>query len=1369
MEKVLTTNLDQRIASLSPAKRALLERYLQEKMVPAKPAVSIPQRDTTTLPPLSFAQQRLWFLDQLQPGMTAYNSPATYRLRGTLNRSALQQALTEILRRHESQRTTVGVSNGEPYQIINPPVEFPLPIKDLRGLPADQWDATIQEHVFAESTVPFNLAHDLMRRARLLCFGEQEHVLIVTSHHIASDGWSSGVFWHELTTLYAAFVQAQPSPLPPLPIQYADYAVWLQQWQQSAAAKAQLAYWQTQLAGAPPLLELPTDRPRPVVQSFQGAEYNFTFSTTLIDALKALGRQENATLFMTLLTGFTLVLQRYTGQDDLLVGAPIAGRNQPELEGMLGFFLNNLVLRTRLTDAMSARAVLKQVRTTTLAAYANQMLPFEKLLEALRPERSLSHTALFQLMFILQNTPSREFTLTGLQLERLTFDTGATKFDMTVSLTEQAAGVRGTLRYRTDLFDQSTIARLVGHYQTLLEQMVYNPDCAIAELSLSSAAEQTQLLVTWNQTTANFAPALHIVQRLQSVAKRTPAATAFICQQQCLTFQELNLRANQLAHYLQTLGIKPGMRVGICLERSFDVPISVLAIFKVGGVYVPLDPSHPSARLAHIIADADIAVIITQTEWRTKLSDAGASTSLTSVRLLCLDEMAATLATQAAANSTITPALDSPAYILFTSGSTGQPKGVIVPYRYVHNRLNWTWQTYPLQPHECGCQSTSFNFTDSIWEMFGYLLQGLPTVIVADSLIRDGNLFVRSLAEHNVTRLWLTPSLLRLLLDIYPDLQQRLPALKFWVTTGELLTYDLVQRFQTVLPHATIYNHYGTTEASNTAWWDSSKAHDLGTDGAKAVPIGRPTANVRTYILDKQLRPVPLGLRGELHVGGDNLACGYLNQPALTAERFIADPFSSEPGARLYKTGDLARYLPDGQMEIYGRTDFQVKLRGFRIELGEIEDVLNQHTAVRQSVVIMGENDAGNKQLVAYVVFKVGAEATLQALKQYVIAQLPGYMVPAVIVPLDALPLTSSGKVDRRALPAPMLPQSQHTQATTWATDALERHLCQIWQGVLKVQSIGVHDNFFDLGGHSLLAVQLFEQIATLTGQRLPVATLFQAPTVAQLADCLRQQDWTPPWQALVPVQSGGNKPLLFVAPPAASTVLRYAAITRHLAPDQPVYGLQYLGFEPGEEPPQTMEAMAAYYVEQICTLQPTGPYFLVGICFGGHLMFEVAQQLQAQSKTVALTLIIDTAGPDNGPGWARPQRHSRKHLYSIVEHWHQKGFWSWVRGHLVHRAKLIRHKRNPHRSPRLEAAHQKVRTHYQAAYYTGRVHLVQSQEYAQRPLIRTRWAALSIGPFDYTVIPGSTHHSLLFHAEHAQWVAARITELLQQTIEQES
>jgi len=1172
--------------------------------------------------PLSFAQQRLWFIDQLEPGNSAYNFPAAVRLKGPLNLAALERSVNEIVKRHEALRTTFTTVDGRPAQVIAPTLIVRSPIVSLRELPESEREAEVRRLAIEEAQRPFDLAQGPLLRVTLLRLAEEEHVGLLTMHHIVSDGWSTGILIREMAVLYEAFVGGRSSPLPELPIQYADFAHWQRQWLQGEVLETQLAYWKRQLLGASPF-ELPTDHLRPAVQTFRGSRQSSLLPRNIGEGLKALSRQEGVTLFMTLLAAFKILLHRYTDQNDLIVGTPIANRHRLEIEGLIGFFVNTLVMRTDLSGNPTFRELLRRVREVCLGAYAHQDLPFERLVEELHLERNLGRNPLFQVMFVLQNAPLQRIGLPGLSLSPVEIDSGTAHFDLTLHIADTEQGLIATFAYNKDLFEDATIVRMLGHLRTLLEAVVANPEGRLSDLTLLCEAERQQLLVGWNEVKIDYPKDLCIQQLFEAQAERTPDAIAIVFGHEQLTYAELNRRANRIAHHVQALGVGPEMPVAICLEPSTDMIVGLLGILKAGGVYLPLDPAYPKERLAFMLETARAPVMLTRERLLAALPECDAT-------IVCLDSGQEAIDRESERNLINSTRPGNLAYIIFTSGSTGQPKGVLVSHASLAAHCLDVQRYYELGATDGVLQFASLSFDLSLEQILPTLIAGARLVIMGADVWHTAE-FHRKISEFGLTVLNLPTGywqeLAREWADV-PELASNIQARLFTVGGDILLPEVLKLWLRTPAKSIRLLNAYGPTEATITGTAFEIDHRSCAIATCQRIPIGRPLANRETYILDHYGSPVPVGVAGELHIGGACLARGYLNRPDLTAEKFIPHPFGTEPGARLYKTGDLARYLPDGNIEFLGRVDHQVKVRGFRIELGEIEATLGQHPAVREAVVLAQEDAPGEKRLVAYVVAERHISPTAGDLRDFLKQKVPQYMVPSAFVLLDTLPLMLNGKVDRHALPTAGRTRPKVEKALVAPRDALELQLTHLWQEVLGIESIGVRDNFFELGGHSLTAVRLFALIENRLGKRLPLAAVFQGATIEHLATLLRQQAEPAPLSSLVAIQPDGSKPPLFLIHPAGGQVFPYVHLAQYLGPDQPCYGLQAKGPEEGRDPYIRIEDMARCYIEALRRVQPEGPYHLGGWSMGGTIAFEMAQQLHAQGYAVALLALLDSRIP---------------------------------------------------------------------------------------------------------------------------------------------
>jgi amino acid adenylation domain-containing protein len=1076
-----------RVSPPTPAKRAELELGLLRRAEPGAPGIL--RRAGSDPAPLSFAQQRLWFLEQLYPGTPLHNISRVIRLSGALDAEVLQRTLDAVVARHEALRTTIVTTNGTPLQVVTAASSVPVVVTDLRGLAEPEREAEERRLVLEATRRPFDLARGPLFRGMLLRLGDEEHLLLVSMHHIVSDGWSMGVLSRELTAFYDAFTTGTPAGLPDLPIQYADYAVWQRERLQGERLERELAYWREQLQGAPPVIGLPTDRPRPSVQSSRGAKRGILLPPDVSRQLRALSQHEGVTLFATVLAAFQTLLARYAGQDDIVVGSPIAGRTRTETEGLIGFFVNTLALRTDLSGDPTFRELLRRVREVTLGAYAHPDIPFEQLVEELQPERDMSRTPIFQVALAMQNLPQHKLELRGLTLRSEPTDSGTAKFDLTLFITEQGAGLRAVMEYCTDLFDAGTIVRLLGHFRVLLDGIVADPDRRLSELPLLPEPERHQVLVEWNATTTDCPRHATIGDLFHSQAAATPDAVAVVADGGRLTYRELDARANRLAHYLRARGVGPETRVGICLDRSLDLVVGVLGIVKAGAAYVPLDPSYPPDRLRFLLADARVAVLLTESRHGGRLPRGCVATTI------CLDDEWTAIARGPDGPPRGGALAGNLAYVMYTSGSTGVPKGVAVPHRAVV-RLVLGTDYFQGGPDEVFLQLAPAAFDASTFEIWGALLTGARLVIAPPGTLSLEEIG-RAVREHGVSTLWLTAGLFHLMVDRGLD---DLRGLRQLLAGGDVLSVAHVERVLRELPHCRLLNGYGPTESTTFASCHPVVTGDL----LDSVPIGRPIANTRAYVLDGHMGPVPVGVPGELYLGGLGLARGYLGRPGLTAERFVPDPFGpafgGELGGRLYRTGDRVRWRADGALEFLGRMDDQIKVRGHRVEPGEVEASLREHPAVRAAVVVAREDIPGEKCLVAYLVPEQPALGVSE-LRTFLHQRLPDFLVPSAFVLLEELPLSASGKVDRRLLPRPAGQSSELAEAFVAPRGPIEELLAGIWATVLRIERVGVHDNFFELGGHSLLATQVISRILATLGVELPLRAIFEAPTVAGLAD----------------------------------------------------------------------------------------------------------------------------------------------------------------------------------------------------------------------------------------------------------------------------
>ena len=1022
----------------------------------------------------------------MDPGTGIYNTAVAFRIKGKLDLPALQKSLDEVVRRHEMLRTVFELKEDRPVQRILDHTELPVVLHDFSRVDEAVREEQVWAFIHQEGAQPFDLARGLLLRVELLRMGACDHILQLTMHHIVFDGWSLGVFMNEVRVLYEAFHSDEPSPLPELPIQYADFAIWQRAWIQGDVLEEQSAYWKAQLTGLS-LLQLATDNPRPAVQTFRGARCCTVLSHALLARLNALGNREGATLFMTLLAAFQTLLHRYSGLEDIAVGTPIANRNRVEIEKLIGFFINTLVMRSDLSGNPSFRQLLLRVRDVALGAYAHQDLPFEKLVETLQPERHLGPTPLFQVMFLLQNAPVAAMKFAGIELTPVEVAMGAAKCDLLLAMEEGAEGLLTAIEYNTDLFEAATIERMLAHLRLLLEAIVADPEQRICDLPLLSDVE-IQQQERWNQTATQYPRDKTLAQLFEEQAATYPESIAVLCGEQKLSYGELNRRANQLAHYLRSRGVGAEARVGIGVERSLEMVVGLLGIVKAGAAYVPLDPSYPPERLNYMQQDAGVRALLTQASLAERWPQ-------TAVPVLCLDSDWSQIELQPVHNPPPTTDPDNLAYVIYTSGSTGRPKGVAVTQRDIVRLVRQT-NYVTIDADDTLLQFSPVTFDASTFEIWGALLNGARLALYpagALSLERMGEV----LRQYQITTLWLTAGLFHLLVD---EDVQALAGVRQLLAGGDVLSPARVEKVLREVSGCRVINGYGPTETTTFAC-----CHVLtnAEQTAEPVPIGGPVANSQAHILDPHLRAVPVGVPGELYIAGDGLARGYLDGAAPTAEKFLPNPFSPVPGARMYRSGDRARWRPDGRIEFLGRLDAQVKIRGHRIEPGEVEALLMQHPSLQEAAVIVRQDALGEKRLVGYVVAKGEHEPTASQLRSYIKERLPEYMVPRRIVILDSIPLTSNGKLDRSLLPDDEDPAKEEIEAIARPRGEMETAIATVWQQVLHVDTMSLDDNFFDLGGHSLLILQVRRELREVLGRNIPIVDFFTYPSIRALVQHL--------------------------------------------------------------------------------------------------------------------------------------------------------------------------------------------------------------------------------------------------------------------------
>lgn len=1084
-------------AGLSVAKQALLAKWLRGGPVKDQNdgSSTIPRRRGCGPVPLSLEQQRLWFFHQLEPQSALYTMPIATRLRGVLHPHVLQEAMNLVVARHEALRTRfVG---QEPAQTIDAPSTVPMVSIDLRECPAAQRESEARRLLELEAKRPFDLRRDLMMRAALVRMDEQEWIFLVLMHHVASDDWSWRVFCGEVAVIYEAILSGRKPELPEPAIQYADFSVWQQEWLRGGALEKHLAYWRKQLDSAPPVLELHTDHPRPASQAFRGACEWLRLSPALCEKLSTWSQRDGLTPFMILLAGFQTLLHRYTGQEDIVVGSPVAGRTRACLEKVIGLFVNMLVLRTKLEGNPSFSELLRRTQTTVLEALAQQDLPFEKLVQELQPQRSASYSPLIQVMFALQDELSDNLSLPGMSTVPFPLETGTAKFDLTFTLVKSGSRLDCCAEYNSDLFEAETVRRMLGHYETILESAFAHPQRSLSDLPLLRAEEREQLIIGWNRTAADFPREKCVHELFAAQAAATPESVAVVCGKQSLTYRELNRCANQLAHHLVRFGVRVESLVAISMERSLEMMIALLAALKVGAAYVPLDPSYPAERLRFMLNDSKASMLLTRSNERRQMDDLQSDVCTVFVDTgwpQISQERDDELRTQ------VHP--ENLAYVIYTSGSTGWPKGVQIPHRAVVNFLHSMRREPGLTETDVLLSVTSMSFDIAGLELFLPLTAGARVVLATREEVFDAAKIKALLRDSSITVMQATPSFWQFLVESGWSGGHQLKILCGGEALSPALAEKLLQR------GSEVWNLYGPTET--TIWSTLTKL----APGTETVSIGRPIANTQIYVLDSRFQPVPIGVPGELYIGGDGVARGYLNQPDLTAEKFVPNPFSTA-ASRLYKTGDIARYRPDGNIECLGRNDFQVKLRGQRIDLGEIESALRRHPDVRDAVVSLSDDRSGQKHLIGYLLAAAASVPQTASLQQFLKSKLPDYMVPGVFVVLDKFPLTPNGKINRKALPAP----ADTTKKTfTPPRTATEEALAQIWASLLQLPRVGVHDNFFEIGGHSLLAMQFMARVRNAFQTELSLRDVLGAPTVAELAGVVDKKQDQPAGEIFSPV-----------------------------------------------------------------------------------------------------------------------------------------------------------------------------------------------------------------------------------------------------------
>jgi surfactin family lipopeptide synthetase A len=1346
--------------TLTESKRKqLLEAYLQMRppTAPAKKSAS-PSRQNSI--PLTFAQQQLWLHAQLAPDTSLYNEPLTVRRSGPLDVSALERSFTEIIRRHEAWRTTFPVIDGQPVQHVIAPFEIKLPLIDLRHLPHAEREGEALSIAAADARQPFDLAHGPLLRAKIVRLDDEEYRLFVTLHHLIFDGFSGyRVFLPELVALYAAFSEGKPSPLPPLPFQFADYALRQQQSTDSDFLQRQMDYWRHQLAGEIPALQLPISRTRPATQRFGGAMRTFSLSAALSEKVRQLSREEGVTLYMTLLAAFNVLLQRYSGQEDILIGSNTAGRNYPGSDQLLGYFLNTIVLRNDLSADPTFRQVLDRVRRSTVDALSNDEAPLDRLVAELHPLRDVNRNPLFQVLFSLE-PPVTQFE-PGWDVTCIDVETGTTKFELCLVLDDRPEGLLCRFIYNTSLFDDETILRMGSHWQTLLESIVADPGQEISKLQLIGEAERHKLLVEWNDSAKPYAPR-PVHELIEAQARKTPDAPAVRCGAARLTYGALNQRAERLAQHLQTLGVGPEVSVALCLDRSIEMIVAILGVLKSGGAYVPLDPSYPSDRVEFMTADSGARVLITSENLTARFASA-----FQGMKIVLLDSLEG-IPSSPNGSVRVAPRLDDLAYIIYTSGSTGKPKGVEITHRNLAHS-NQARLEYYKDPVESFLLLPSYAFDSSVAGIFHTLSSGgaLEIPPAGDSGWVTENL-ATLIADKRVSHVLTIPSLYSDLLQTVDSAQ--LASLRCVIVAGEACPRQLVDAHYRTLPRASLFNEYGPTEATV---WSSVYECEPG-ETAPTVPIGRPIANTQLFVLDRHMQPVPLGVAGELYIGGDGVARGYRNRPDLTELYFVPDIFSKIPNAKLYRTGDLVRYLPDGNLEFIGRADEQVKIRGVRIELGEIEAALKSYPDISDAAVIAQRNGSGDPKLVAFVASHAAHSSSSNELRAFLKNMLPAPMVPAWVLFLETMPRTPNGKVDRKKLLAQSSAADSAEHAPILPRNDMEKRLLAIWQSVLGTSnsrfSQDVSQDFFELGGHSLLAAKLLARIEKEFGRSLSLAFVFQSPTIEQMADSLLSAGQTLRERAVVPIQPKGTLPPIFWVRGGP----RFRLLAQKLGADQPFLGLD-LPFTDGNRlpVPYRFEDIAGLLIRVMQEVQPHGPYYLGGLCVNAVIAYEIAQQLVRDGEEVALLAMLDA---HNQAYYKNPFKDGR---YS-----------SRIKYHLSNLMKLDATETSAYLLDRLDEARRKIErvawritsdhtgeerlrntdsivhpafSRYEPQPFPGKIVLQQSSDWPTGPYFdfELGWKDLVAGGIDFYSIPGD--HASMFTEPNVNRVAEKLSAHLPQ------
>ena len=1290
--------------------------------------------------PLSCGQQRIWFVNQHDPTGAAYNELTGIRLTGSMDAATLEKSLRAIVERHGALHTRYLTCDGLPRQTLDHDWRFSLRVTDLGELPQARREADARRLAVEEARIPFDLRHGIPIRARLVRLAQHDHLLLITIHHIAFDGWSQEILWRELATCYEAFRRSEEPRLPQLPWQVLDFADWQSKRQQDASVAQQLAYWRHQLDGAPAVATLPSDYSRPAVQSFKGGHQTILLPEKIVAPLKAMGRDAGATLYMALLAAFNVLLHRYTGQCDIVIGTPYAGRQRKEVVNLIGFFVNTLALRTDVSGDPTFRELLARVREVALQAFDHAEAPFDRVVEQLRLERNRGYAPLVQVMFQLRRHPGR-LAAGELAFSEYRIDTGTAKSELALEVSETPDGLCCEAEFSTDLFEPATVRRLLESYQALLESIVSDPNQRLSRLNLLPPPERHRVLAlgTSNLQNPSRRDTADVVRLFCEQARERADAVAVTCGGCSLTYGQLNQRANQLARHLRSAGIAAGSRVAVYDDRSIDLVVGILGIFKAGATYVPLDSDLPSQRLRVMLDDVRPGVVLTRRKFLSNLSGAE--------KPICWDVDEPRILAQDDSDLPTPLAAEHVAYILFTSGSSGQPKGVMVSHGSLASHCDRIRDEYELTCRDRVLQFAPACFDPSLEQIFATLLAG-ATLVMRGNAAWGGEKLWQETRDAELTVVNVPPGVFRQWIRAIEtsSVSKGFGRLRLVIVGGDVLSGSAAAAWRAIAPPSIrLLNAYGPTEATITATVFDVGDHDAKKHGPR-VPIGRPAGNSCVYILDANLDPVPIGVAGEIHLGGEGVALGYWNRPELTAERFIVDPYAGAPHARLYKSGDLARWLPDGNIDFLGRSDDQVKVGGCRIEPAEIEAALNQHPQIRESVVTTCAS-GDEKQLIAYLVFRPGHDASTQELRRFLRTQLPAFMIPSFFVALDSLPWTLQGKIDHQRLPAPMPGHGESRHERVAPRSVAEERLARIWQKLLDVDCVGVTDNFFELGGHSLLVAELFAAIHKAFGIDLPVSSILSAPTIEQMAILLETHGQESAGGSLVPLETGGSGAPFFCVHAVGGQALRYRALASMSGAARPFYAIEAQGIDGKQLPQGNVEAMAAAYLREITARQPQGPYYLGGYCSGGIVAFEMAQQLLAAGKEVGHVVLIDTCHPRlwEDPSWKqRVFRAIKRRVRTAVHHGYQR----------IGR-------RTPSRIT-LRLVNECLRrafTQYRARPYPGRVTLIRSttHPYGEHRLLG--WESLVREGTPVRIVPGD--HTRILDDSHVRHAARALRETL--------